>query len=583
MAKRSPKTASGLPRWDVGKLRDVAGDKVFERGVAYFEDGQVEIITVDRTRVVAEVVGSETYRTELVGTGRDFSGDCSCPAFPEWGFCKHLVATALAANAVTPEAVASTESRIEKIRRHLRGMGIEPLVGMITGLAARDPALMSELELAAAIEADDDAALLARFKKTITEATRISGFLDYRAAPGWAQGVRTLLDRIEKLIDRGRTHLVLELLDGLFARLEAALQSGDDSNGEIGGAFGRACEIHRAACAMVKLDPIALARDLFAREVETDWDFFAGASEAYADSLGETGLAEYRRLAEAAWRKTKPRRAGGTQILDTEFGRRHQLRAILESFAERDGDLDRRIALRAQDLASSYDYLGIAQLCLEQGRDAQALKWAEDGLWQFEDNPDARLIVFTADLYRKTERQADAEKLLWRGFERQPSRHLYDRLRGVSQRDRRAATDVRDRAVALLQAAATGETSGGRPHWASPARLMLDIMMTDGMLNEAWDFVGSHGCPDDVLQALAAASEQSHPTEALQAYRHRVERLIGLGGNGNYDAAFKLIARMAPIRTRLGQASEHTAYVADLMAQHKAKRNFIKLLSGKRR
>jgi len=428
---------------------------------------------------------------------------------------------------------------------------------------------------------DDDAALFARFKKTITEATRIPGFLDYRAARSWAQGVRTLLDRIEGLIDHGRATIVLGLLDYLFTRLDEALKSGDDSNGDIGGAYGRTCEIHLAACARAKPDPTALARDLFARETASDWDFFAGASERYADILGKTGLAEYRRLAEAAWQKTKSRRKSGAQAPDTAFGPRYRLREILEGFAERDGDLDRRIALRAEDLSSAYGYLGIAELCLEHGRDAQALKWAEDGLWQFEDDPDERLVRFTAELYRKAGRQTDADKLLWRSFERRPSRALYDRLKRLSKGDPRAAAAVRDRAVALLRAAATGATSNVHAHWTSPARLLLEIMMTDGLLNEAWDFVRVHGCADDVRQALARASEQSHPVDALQAYQTHVEQLVAVGGNGNYATAVKLIARMAPIRKRIGPASDHAAYLADLMARHKAKRNFIKLLSGR--
>src|SRR4051812_29417795 len=98
MTKSSAPTvelAAGSPRFDVAALRDLAGAKVFARGVEYHEDEQVEIITVDRTRVLSRVIGSETYRCELAGTGKKFSGVCSCPAFSDWGFCKHLVATAL--------------------------------------------------------------------------------------------------------------------------------------------------------------------------------------------------------------------------------------------------------------------------------------------------------------------------------------------------------------------------------------------------------------------------------------------------------------------------------------------------------
>jgi uncharacterized Zn finger protein len=85
---------AGSDRFDVAALRDVAGEKVFARGVDYHEDGQVEIVTLDRVRVLARVIGSEVYRCELVGMGKKFSGECSCPAFSDWGFCKHLVATA---------------------------------------------------------------------------------------------------------------------------------------------------------------------------------------------------------------------------------------------------------------------------------------------------------------------------------------------------------------------------------------------------------------------------------------------------------------------------------------------------------
>src|ERR1700738_1897448 len=99
-------TAAGSHRFDVAALRGVA------RGIAYHEDGHVEIVTFDMARVLARVVGSEVYRCELVGTGKKFSGECSCPAFSDWGFCKHLVATALAANSLGSGALEETSSRL---------------------------------------------------------------------------------------------------------------------------------------------------------------------------------------------------------------------------------------------------------------------------------------------------------------------------------------------------------------------------------------------------------------------------------------------------------------------------------------
>src|ERR1700694_3292771 len=296
----SMETAAGSNRFDVAALRDVAGEKVFARGAAYHEDGQVEIVTFDRTRVLARVIGSEVYRCELVGMGKKFSGACSCPAFSDWGFCKHLVATALTANSLGSEALEQASGRFAKIREHLRAKGVEGLVEMVVGLAERDPSLLKELELSAAAATAVDKTLLAQFKKAITEATRTRGFVEYRNMRDWVQRIESLLDRIAGLVEAGRAALVLQLLDHFFARMDEACNEVDDSDGGGGDIYAKACEIHLAACRKAKPDPVALARALFTREVDSDWEFFHGASEAYEDILGDAGLAEYGRLARAA-------------------------------------------------------------------------------------------------------------------------------------------------------------------------------------------------------------------------------------------------------------------------------------------
>src|SRR5262249_5197587 len=195
---------------------------------------------------------------------------------------------------------------------------------------------------------------------------------------------------------------------------------------------------------------VALARELFARETDSEWDFFHGASETYADILGDAGLAEYRRLASKAWQSVKPLRAGGRHTDDEQSGARYRLGAILEAFAERDGDIDGRIAIRARTLSTAYHYLGIAQVCAANGREAEATKWAEEGLWQFEDQPDQRLVFFAADLYRRTGRKNDADELLWRIFERLPSIELYRKVKAAAGREKSAVEAARDRAIALL-------------------------------------------------------------------------------------------------------------------------------------
>jgi uncharacterized Zn finger protein len=573
-------TAAGLPRFDIAALRDVAGEKVFARGVAYHEDGHVEIVTFGGSRVVARVIGSEVYRCELAGAGKKFSGECSCRAFSDWGFCKHLVAAALTANSLGSEALEQVSNRFAKIREHLRARGIEGLVEMVVGIAERDPSLLKELEFAAVTASADDKTLLVQFKKAITEATRTHGFVEYRKMRDWVQGIESVLDRIAGLVASGRATLVLQLLDHFFARMDEALKSVDDADGGGGGVYAKACEIHLAACSQVKLDPVALARDLFAREVDSEWEFFRGANARYEDVLGDAGLAEYRKLANEAWRKIKPLRATTRQVRDDQLSARYTLGAILENFAERDGDVDGVIAIRTKDLSTAYDYLGIAQLCLDHAREPEALKWAEEGLWQFEDSPDERLIFFATDLYRKTGRAEDAEKLLWLTFERHPGIALYERLKSAAGADRISADGVRDRALAWLRTQAEKPTARSAMRWSSPAELFIRLAMMEGLLTDAWIFVNEHGCSEVLLEQLAEASENSHPTEALKVYANRVERMLGLGGPGNYENACRILGRMRLLREGLGETTKHAAYLDDLRFRHKAKRNFMKLLTA---
>jgi hypothetical protein len=116
--------------------------------------------------------------------------------------------------------------------------------------------------------------------------------------------------------------------------------------------------------------------------------------------------------------------------------------------------------------------------------------------------------------------------------------------------------------------------------WSSPTELLVRLAMAEGLLTDAWMIVNAHGCSEGLLGQLAEASEQSHPAEALKAYADRVERMVGLGGQSNYENAHRIIGRMRLIREGLGEIMQHAAYLDDLRSRHMAKRNFMKLLTA---
>jgi len=124
--------AKGGPRFDLDTERARAGGKSFARGEAYCRDGSVEFLSITAKRIIARVAGSEDYRTVLAGRGAAIEGECSCPAFADSRFCKHMVATTLAANDAGYGAEAEAETALSRIRHLIfRRQPLDEIAGAI--------------------------------------------------------------------------------------------------------------------------------------------------------------------------------------------------------------------------------------------------------------------------------------------------------------------------------------------------------------------------------------------------------------------------------------------------------------------
>ena len=331
--------------------------------------------------------------------------------------------------------------------------------------------------------------------------------------------------------------LVIELAERAIDRIESAIESIDDSNGECTALLERARDIHIRAARSARPDPVALAGDLYQRETAESYGTFDGAAWLYADVLGEEGLAEYRRLATEAWEKLPPLRGRAGQKAEGDYG---GLSRILDRFAERDDDVEARIALRAKDLSSSWNYLRLAEFCLAQGREDAALRWAEEGLWTFEDDRSGtRLALFAADLLLKADRRTEAEAVLKRAFERAPALDVYVRWREAG------GEAILDQALALVERRASAETG---PFFGYAADLSVKILMHEKRFDMAWAITRKHRVSTAVKHDLACESEADHPREALEVYARRVDELANSGANRAYEEAAGLVARMGRLR-----------------------------------
>lgn len=567
-------------RFDVAALRDLVGDAVFRRGEDYARAGKVELLSDDGACLRARIAGTEVYRAKLRGAGGRFTGECSCPAFIDHGFCKHLVAAALAANAVA-EGGAAVPDRIGAIRTYLRGLGAERLAEMLLDLAERDPALLDRLHLAASAASGDPDEVAERCRTALKRALRTGRFVEYGEAGAWTQGVLDLLDQLEDQIGCGQAKLVLEVVDDVFKGLPRALENVDDSDGGGSEIAERATDLHLAACEAARPDPVALAHELFRLETSEDFGTFAGASERYAHLLGAAGLEEYRRLAQAAWDRLPQAQQGrGGTVMPQEDGlARYRLFPILDRFADQAGDVDRRIALREAQLEHAHDYLRLVEFCLQQGCEAEAVRRAEEGAWLFDDLSGEPLLLFLAERHRTAGQAAKAEAVLWPGFERRPSMRLYEAMVKGKKASSAARAALADRAVALLEEK-LGKAERDRWRGGDLAGLLVEILLRERRLPAAWAAARRHGCSDGIWRVLAEASESDMPGEALTAYERLVEQQVGLTNKHGYTQACHLVARMAPLRVARGEAVLHRTYIASLLARHRAKRNFVAMLRG---
>ncbi len=575
-------------------LRLHAGDRTFVRGREYADEGRVADLAEEGAAITGIVEGTRDYGVVLAAGSDGLTGTCDCPMGETGAFCKHLVALGLAwlgqaRGLQGPGSRSRARARArpprittEDIRSHLAAMDRDALVDLVLAQAERDDLLRERLLLlVAAAEADGAGAALVG--RAIDQAVRLPRHLRYADVYGYVSGIHDAIDLLDDLLRAGQADAVIDLAEHALRRVEAALDHVDDSDGGMGGILGRVGDLHLAACEVARPDPIVLAGRLFAWELDGRWDVFAGAAQVYAGVLGEAGLAEYRRRAEAVWAGVPALgpASGGGQSFE---GRRFRITSIMESLARATGDVDELLAVKARDLSSPYAYLDIARVCMDAGRDEEALDWAEQGTRAFPDPPDARLREFLADRYHERGRHDDAIALAWAPFEVRPTVEGFAALRAHASRAG-AWPAWRTRALDAARASIVEAQRDARPpanRWDLPAdgTALVRMLLLEGDVDSAWREAVTLGCSEPAWRELARRREIDHPADAIPIHQGEVEALLQTMTNDGYAAAVELLGHIRDLMDRTGSGDVFPVYLAGVRAAHARKRNFMRLLDS---
>jgi uncharacterized Zn finger protein len=136
---------SGTPmKLTEAQLRRHVDERYVDRGREYAERGLVVLDKVTDMNVRASCTGSRVYAVELSLRNGRFEGKCTCPAFDDFGPCKHIAATAFAAIAAQtgtyqPNLDAQERNEeLKKVRKQLMELDKSELVDLVMNTLDED-------------------------------------------------------------------------------------------------------------------------------------------------------------------------------------------------------------------------------------------------------------------------------------------------------------------------------------------------------------------------------------------------------------------------------------------------------------
>ena len=233
---------SDLNEWLTrASLEEYAGEVIYRRGEAYFQQGAVSRLRDAGDKVTARVYGTEGYRVELRTDREEFVYDCDCPHAAEGNFCKHCVAVGLAfldGREKGYEPGVSGDEAWDAIQQHLQAQPPATLADWLLDAAQRDDRLYRKLLLKAQ-QAGGKVDMGKVFRREIDNATRTHGFIDYDEAAEFVKDLDQLVDALEALQTPESAALLAELADYAIEKIERALDNADDSDGGIADVLGR--------------------------------------------------------------------------------------------------------------------------------------------------------------------------------------------------------------------------------------------------------------------------------------------------------------------------------------------------------
>ena len=492
-------------------LLEVAGDQVYARGEDYVR--YVRGLRTTDCKADASIQAKNVYQVELDWSGPLPEGSCTCRHHADGNFCKHMVATGLAAIDTGRVSVDDTASSTAEaaLEAAVQAMDVDELRDMVMTLAQRDEGVRRLLEIRATTAAGDDAHAKAELEACVRNTLAFRGFVDYRRSFEVAGVASEMLDELENHVNSGAAEIARPALLRALTRLRKIMEQADDSSGSIGDQCQRAADLYARACRLGEPEPVKLATWLVKFRADSPgWPHVVLAD--FVDAFDEEALGTYRRAVAALDRKLEGQ----------DHWKRFEVDAMLLELADHDGDVDRAVHLLSQ--REHPEYGAIVDRLRAAGRSEDALTWIDravaegrvtkhgggNAYWLSPDD--------VAETYRGLGRIEDAVNVLRTDFMRQPSVPTYRVLLDF-------AADVDRVDIERTWAFDHARQLAASDRFAAGA-VLVQLCLSEGDVDAAWQAADRYG-PGWAWRELADRGAEARPVEAADLYRPQLERICG--------------------------------------------------------
>jgi hypothetical protein len=226
-------------------FESVIDAKILERGLEYYQDGQVISMESDGTSWIADVSGSDDY-TVTVGvskSGKITEMDCDCP-YDFGPVCKHEAAVLYALRNMGADATKKTgPAKIEKLASALENAAKDELIAIIIGYAKKNRLMRNELLARFSGDVDLLSSVREMIKSSVA-AYMSGGFVEYGDVDGAVDGALSALEiaRSKKDVDAVTAVSVCIIV---LREMVHLVENSDDSDGVAGGVVDDALQLMR--------------------------------------------------------------------------------------------------------------------------------------------------------------------------------------------------------------------------------------------------------------------------------------------------------------------------------------------------